>query len=109
MSLTVPEALEKLASHGSPRQIADYLAQEGMVGTPQRHTGCIVAEYLKTATSHTWVSVITFQIDSNGATIPDGTAMYFDEEGLQTSAPLPKAVYDLADSFDHHAYPELER
>lgn len=107
--LTVPETLEKLASHGSPRQIADFLAEQGVVGTPSRSTHCVIAEYvMATVPGLTSICVTPGCDDSCCCGDHNGMIRWCPDENRWYEMSLPGSLGELAAGFDGGRYPELE-
>lgn len=105
---TVSEVLAKLVTHGSPRQIADYLTQQGVLGIRQSSNMCIIAEYLRQTTGASSV-----QVAPGCSCCPPGeqggTVRARGEDGLFEVVALPEPLNELAHRFDRGNYPKLVR
>lgn len=97
-TMTVPEALDKLATHGTADQIRDHLMECEITGTRGSPTHCVIAEYLRVETGN---AVRVYPGREVGR-----VAYYSETRGGKTG--LPTEVRTLAMRFDEHDYPELE-
>jgi hypothetical protein len=91
----ISDVLDKLATKGTPRQIADFLEAQKVTG---RHDSmsCPVHTYAQRAARTTKFMVMTY-----------GTIIHGDMRFIRIANPL--AVSDFIQHFDHHFFPELER
>lgn len=107
MRPTVPELLQKLVTHGSVRQIADQLQQEGTTGVREDESACVIAAYVR---AHADVKAV--EVFPNGPGYCDRSRVpsikWLSSEGEYTS-PLPDVLNELAMKFDNDEFPELER
>lgn len=93
----VDEAIAKLAAHGSARQIADYLIQEGCAGRRNNSWSCPVATYITRTT---------------GVHVMVGGQMWADAKGgsrVRSRGAIPSDVGDFVHQFDRGGFPELDR
>lgn len=89
------DELDKLATKGSPRQIADFLAARKVTGH-HSSTSCPVHTYVQRVAKTAKFVVTTF-----------GTIVYGDMRFIRIANPL--AVSEFIRDFDRHNFPELER
>lgn len=107
MRPTVSEALDKLATQGSARQIADFLTAEGIKANPGDADRCAVAQYITRETG-TCVTVfvggiLTDRVTNTHVRQPGGVEIH---RGVPT-APLPTVIQEFAIGFDQLKYPDL--
>lgn len=105
MRPTVPELLNKLVTHGSVEQIADYLQQEGVTGVRENEGACVIAEYVKARADVKVVEVLP-----NGPGYYDCSrvpAIKWSSSGGEYTSPLPDVLNELAMKFDNDEFPEL--
>lgn len=110
-SLTVPEALEKLATHGDASQIAAHLEQECVVGLPGSAAQCVIAEYVKAQTNAQIVEVMPTGVcvcDFCKQDKTPGRVEWVGSDGLSAGVRLSQELDRLAKAFDHGHYPQLE-
>jgi hypothetical protein len=91
------DELDKLATKGSPRQIADFLAARKVTGH-HSSTSCPVHTYIQRVAKKTQFLVMTY-----GTVIKDDLGMRF----IRVANPL--AISDFIHHFDRSLFPELER
>jgi hypothetical protein len=96
VTYAIIDELDKLATKGSPRQIADFLAARRVTG---RHssTSCPVHTYIQRVAKATKFVVMTY------GTVIHGGDMRF----IRVANPL--AISDFIHHFDRSLFPELER
>lgn len=92
----VSDTLDKLATLGSPDQIAHYLEREGITGIPCAGHVCPIHEYVARE-----VTGVVFDVGTYTTKVLHGHATAF---GM--SNPLP--IAEFIGLFDRHAYPALE-
>jgi hypothetical protein len=93
---TVPEIIDKLRSLGSPRQIADFLASQGVVGERLVAGACPLANYLHRE-AHEPVSVGALSIGVGWPPIAQPDTYI-----------IGTALQGFVREFDAGRYPELE-
>lgn len=98
MSITVREALDRLASQPGPDAIAEFLRSEGIRGVRKSSECCVVASWL------VWVTGEDV-IDVSPAWPGDPDPGEVGTSGA--SEPLPTVVRDFTIRFDAGCYPEL--
>lgn len=89
----ITDALDKLAAHGTPRQIADYLFDEGHVGFRRVANACPVARYVRSVTGHC---------------VDVGSSAWCGTLATSLDSPVPPDIGAFIVGFDHGAYPELD-
>jgi hypothetical protein len=95
----ISDELDKLATKGSPAQIAAYLATQNATGQCRNSVGCPVYHVLARAIA----SKFLFKVSTNATHIwTDGLS-----ERVSLVNPLP--VADFIAAFDAHRFPELEQ
>jgi hypothetical protein len=105
MKPTVPEALDKLAALGSPRQIADFLVQRQIKAFPSKLDRCAIAEYVRAETE---IEVNVFCGGGAGADVcRDIKGVVRHDMNPNVGDVLPDVLQDFARGFDRGAYPEL--
>lgn len=92
MTLTVTEALEKLAAEGDPDRIATYLTEHGHKGGHHTST-CPVASYLRAST---------------GWRVNIAPTIYVVPGAHAVAANLPDVIGQFVRRFDESRYPALE-
>jgi len=102
MTSTVPELLDKLATHGHPAQIADHLVDLGVAGYPRTRTLCAIAAYLRQA--HPALAGVQVYTDSGIVTWTYRNVPCT----RRSSARLPDALHTLAIQFDQGLHPRLQ-
>lgn len=108
-SLTVPEALEKLATHGTAHQIAAHLEQQNVVGRRSRASSCVIAEYVRGQTNALVVEVHPRgNICDCSTCVGVGTVGWVGPDGLSAEVAIPEEINLLAAWFDRGYYPQLE-
>lgn len=105
LSADVTAALDRLAEHGSPDEIAEHLKQVGVTGTPGCCHECVLAEYLKAEIAGLIEVTVT---DLIKVTIDDYGRVFFEtEDEPDGTAPIPGRLTDFALRFDTWSYPAL--
>jgi hypothetical protein len=91
---TVPEVVDKLQALGSPRQIADFFASEGVLGWPGMRTACPLANYLRRETD------VAIAVGTTYITV----VMSWPPDRIDTTE---TPIQDFVMGFDFGQYPEL--
>lgn len=93
---TVAEVLDKLAAHGSARQVADHLAAEGITGFQCLSAVCPVSNWVHRQTGQRiMIGRATWDLDGIDGHIPD-------------AGDTPDVVGAFIAAFDKGDFPELD-
>ena len=93
----VSDVLDKLATVGSPDQIAHFLESKGITGYPCAGKICPIHEYVARETTG-----VVFDVGTYTTRILRGQG----EKAFRMTNPLP--IAEFIARFDRHAYPALE-
>lgn len=109
MHTAITEGIEKLAAHGSPQQMRDYLVENGITGLAKAPDQCVVAEYLIQSGYVGRGEIHVSRTASSACCVEPNCEP--SKTTVRTTGAIfhPDAITELIIGFDNGDYPELVR